>query len=523
MTSNMFKFFNLFCLCLAMPFAAQAKKIINKNPLVIEQSFLESGFDTKARQALLLLDLKLAPEHKAYVDEVKFKFSDTNWSHSEIAIDPIYSYKDKFSKGKERMVFSGKAKLRAYIKSKSKKLPSKLNVQLIYQACTEDYCLLPTKRDFEISFPKKLSAEEKAKSSWFDFNFNKKASYWSLIFIYLFGFLTAFSPCVFPMIPITLGILGFSETSNRIKGLGIGFSYALGLSLTYALVGVAAAMTGGFIGQAFTNPYVVWSIFIFYVLTALAMMGVFTIKSPASLDRIFSKVKGTGFVGAFLAGTIGGIIASPCVGPAVAAVVAYVAQSGDPLFGFSALFSYGMGLGSLFILIGLFYGELQSRLKPGPWLNYIKYIMAGLILIGAFLFIKPHLSFLKGSHTHKNASHKLWTPFSDKAYQNALKTNKPIIIDFYADWCTACKELDAHTFSHPDFKAATDNQINLIKFNATKPTEKEQDWLNQFEVYGLPTILFIDHNGNVKKDLTLTGFEPWTEFQKRLKDLIEKK
>ncbi len=321
------------------------------------------------------------------------------------------------------------------------------------------------------------------------------------------------------MVPITLGILGFSATSSRLKGFIIGFTYALGLSLTYALVGVAAAMTGGFVGQSLTNPYIVWGIFIFYIFTAFSIAGFFTIKAPKLIKQHFTKIKHKGLIGAFLTGAVAGIIASPCVGPAVVAVLAYVAQTGNPSFGFITLFMFGMGLGTLFILVGMFYGEINSRLKSGKWLNYVKYVLAFLILLGALLFIKPHLTFFKNSHSHgqKKAS-SLWTNYSKELLNSARKQKKAIIIDFRADWCAACHELDKDTFSTAGFKKET-SSIKLLKFDATRPNKTEQKELEFFKVFGLPTILFIDSNGKIRHDLTLTGFEKWPEFQKRLQAL----
>lgn len=494
---------------------------INKTPLSVEQVLFEAS-GKSLNKAFVTLHLKLAPKHKAYDSVFKVSSLNKGFKISKPEVDPLSPYVDKFSKGKERMVMTGKAVARFFLSSSNTKLSGDQTLALTYQACTKDHCLLPQDLNFTVSFPVVETNLKSSKGFSFDklfANIDSMPIWLVLLATYFFGLLTAFTPCVLPMVPITMGILGFSSTSSRAKGFMIGLAYALGLSLTYAIVGVAAALTGGFVGQALTNPFIVWGIFIFYVFTALAMAGVFTMKAPAMVEKQFSRLENKGFIGAFLAGAVAGIIASPCVGPAVAAVLAYVAQTGKPSFGFITLFVFGMGLGTLFILIGTFYGEINSRLKPGKWLNWVKYALSFLILLGAFLFIKPHISFLNGSHSHADTeSHGLWTPFSQEIYDEAVLSKKAILIDFRADWCAACHELDQHTFSTDGFREDTVDLV-LLKFDATKPTSEEQTVLSKFDVFGLPTVLFIDTNGKVQEDLTLTGFEEWQDFKKRLQAL----
>jgi|GEM_PF-340080 len=520
---------------LTVPLSAQSQKTekikINKTPLSIEQSLVSFSKKSKKNKATVTAYLKLAPKHKAYNDIFKIKTANTSYKVSKPEVSPLRDYIDKFSGGKERLIMENEAKLRFSVSS-SEALSGEKEFALTYQACTVAYCLLPQDLKFQVNFgsgtTENLVADSPLVDSYdwpsfsmdkFFANFDKQSTWLILLIVYLFGFLTAFTPCVFPMIPITMGILGFSDSSGRWKGFTIGLSYSLGLSLTYAIVGVVVALTGGFIGQALTSPFVIWGIFIFYVVTALSMAGLFPMKAPLVVQNSFSKIENKGLIGAFIAGSLGGIIASPCVGPAVAAVLAYVAQSGKPTFGFFTLFAFGMGLGTLFILIGTFYGEINSRLKPGKWLGYTKYVLAALILAGAFLFIKPHLSFLNNSHTHKDKmSASLWIPFTMEAFEQSLKDGKAVIIDFRADWCTACHELEQHTFSTDGFKTETEG-ITLLKFDATKPTEAQQKDLQRFEVFGLPTVIFVNSKGMTLDDLTLTGFEEWENFSKRLQAL----
>jgi len=486
--------------------SAEADVKINKNPLDIRAISYEWLDEAKKDSFILTLDLKLADKHKAYADVFKVEFEDKTLVSESPDVSPLELQEDKYSKGKEVLFFKGEGQLRVSVSSKNQ-ISGLLNANLVYKACTTEYCLLEQK----ISFPLDMGVSVNNGTE-------KKKQNFSLIFIFLFGLLTAFSPCVFPMVPITMGVLGFTDTSNRLKGLSIGFFYSLGLAVTYALIGSVAALSGGFIGQTLTNPYIVWGIFLFYVFMALAMLDVFSFKAPDKLSNVFSRVKVKGVFGAFFAGAIAGVVASPCVGPAVAAILAHVAQTNDPLYGFIALFTYGMGLGSLFIAMGLFYGELSKWMKPGKWMMYTKYLMAALILLGAFLFIKPHISSLTGSKTEAKKDLGPFSAFTEETYKKALSENKPILIDFYADWCASCKTLDEKIFTQ-EFFIESSKGLVLLKFDATKPSAKEEELLSDFEVYGLPTVLFINSKGSIQDDLTLTGFEPWQDFQKRLEEL----
>ena len=495
---------------------------INKNPLSITDVSIESLSNTENSKAILRLDLKLAKDNKAYAEIFKVEFDNQSLTAAKPDVSPVEFYEDKFSKGKQKLFFQGEGLLRTTV-SAATKVEGKQKAYLTYQACTEAYCLLPKKIAFEVEFPKALQAGALQKttspSSPNDnsfFNKDKKAL--SLIFIFLFGLLTAFSPCVFPMIPITMGVLGFTNTSNRKKGFIIGLFYSLGLSLTYASVGLVAALTGSFIGKALTNPYIVWGVFIFYVFMGLAMLDLFSFKTPDKFSNMFSRIKVTGVVGAFIAGAVAGIIASPCVGPAVAAILAYVAQTKDPGFGFLALFIYGMGLGSLFIFMGVFYGEISKRIKPGKWMSYTKYALALLIFAGAYLFIQPHIKTLVQDKSSKTEENSRWKSYSKDLMISAKKAGKPVIIDFYADWCAACKELEENIFTK-DFFLNETKDFTLLKFDATKPTPEEEKNLQDYDVFGLPTVLFISGDGEIQSDLTLTGYEKWEDLKKRVEQL----
>lgn len=501
-------------------FESKAKKV-NPNPLSISPIGIELQTPNKG---FVTVQLDLAPKHKAYFDVFKVESSiQDKLSFSSPEVDPLESFIDKFNQKKERLAFEGQGTLRFFVSSSSR-LPSALNLKLNYQACTNDYCLLPKKINFTIDVPIKdeLSDDGHGHDKGFIARIKRdlgKASFLSFLLIYILGFLTSLTPCIYPIIPLTVGVLGINKSTSRSRGFTVGTCYAVGMSLVYASLGVVSALTGGFIGKTLTNPYVVWGVFIFYVFMAISMFGFFEVKAPNFVGKRFGRLQVRGPFGALFAGLIAGLVASPCVGPVVASILTYTAQSQSAFYGFTALFSFGMGLGTLFILMGVFYGELSSRLKAGKWVLYVKYLLGILLLGGAFLFIKPHLSFFKGIGDHDQGPWKTW---SRPMLKEAKSANQAVIIDFYADWCVSCVELEEQVFALDQFKEATKDFL-LLRFDATESDEEKEKVLQSYKVIGLPTIIFIDGNGKVLEDLTLTGFEEWPQFIKRVDHLKGRK
>ncbi|MCJ8276143.1 MAG: thioredoxin family protein, partial [Bdellovibrionales bacterium] len=249
--------------------------------------------------------------------------------------------------------------------------------------------------------------------------------------------------------------------------------------------------------------------------------GLFELQPPAFIrNRLTNADTGKGFAGAFVSGLLAGVIASPCVGPVLVGVLAYIAQTQNSALGFALLFTFAMGFGMLFIALGTF-SQFANRLpRSGGWMNKVKYLLA-LVLFGmsfyyAWPLVKKAIPQSAQTQVKKGVQ---WTKFDPKIVEQAKIDGKPVIIDFFADWCVACVEMDQFTFSQ---KSVSDQskEFVMLKIDATTPFDELNDWQQKYKVYGLPTMIFINAKGEVREDLTLTGFEEAPEFLERMKKAL---
>jgi thiol:disulfide interchange protein len=208
------------------------------------------------------------------------------------------------------------------------------------------------------------------------------------IFVFIAGFLSSLTPCVYPMIPITIAYIGGKSTESKLKGLFLSVFYVLGLSLCYSVLGVFAAMTGKVFGQIASNPYAYLLLGNIFLALGLNMIGVFELPIPSFLLNISAGNK-KGILGSFLMGIILGIVAAPCTGPILALILTFVAAKQNIFFSVATLFTYSLGMGMLFLILGTFSGLLASIPKSGAWMDMIKKVFGILIiLISEYFFYK---------------------------------------------------------------------------------------------------------------------------------------
>ncbi|MBU1114582.1 MAG: protein-disulfide reductase DsbD [Bacteroidetes bacterium] len=381
----------------------------------------------------------------------------------------------------------------------------------------------------------------------------------SILFVFLGGLALNLTPCVYPLIPITIGYFGGQSEGKTSKLFVLGVLYVLGMALTYSVVGVVTAMSGAIFGTLLQNPIVIIVIAAIFVVLALSMFGLYEIKAP---DSLITKAGGarTGIFGAFFMGLTMGIVAAPCIGPFVLGLVTYVAAKGDVFYGFIMFFFLAVGLGVPYLFLAIFSGRIKSLPRAGFWMEGVRNIF-GFILIGmAIYFVNPILPkiianyllpvFMIGASIYLLFIDKLannltgyrifksifsvlmiviatwmlwpveksapnWEKYSTENYETALQNNNKIIIDFYADWCIPCKELDALTFSDAKVISALAN-FKSLKVDMTKSLSKETEIIREkFNIVGMPTILLIDSKGNEVE--RLTGFMNAKEFLEMVK------
>ena len=215
---------------------------------------------------------------------------------------------------------------------------------------------------------------------------------WAYLSVFGAGVLTSLTPCVYPMIPIVMGIFGArGENVSRGKAMALASSYVGGMGVTYALLGVVVGGAGGSFGALLANPWVVWPLVGFYTALAASMFGAFEMNLPSGLQQRLSSVGGKGYGGAFAMGMVGGFTAAPCTGPMLFGILTYVATTGSVVVGGTILFVYALGMGVLFFAIAIFALALP---KSGRWMEGVKSVAGVALLVMGVYFLRPVVSAL---------------------------------------------------------------------------------------------------------------------------------
>lgn len=477
---------------------------------------------------------------------------------------------------------------------------------LRYQACNDQSCLMPTELSVPIQL-KIVSSEKSTQSIHTDifenFNFNpfskdireqnenlppddqflsalSKGHLWAFLFVFIGGILTSLTPCVYPLVPITVSVFGAGKDTSRRKSFLLSISYVFGMAVMYSILGVIVASTGSVFGTIMANPIAMGLVCTILIILGLSMLGLFDLQLPMSIQNRLNAVGGSGFGGAFIMGTVAGVIAAPCTGPALGAVLSYVATTNNITLGFFLMLTYAIGMGLLFIVIGTFSSILGSLPKSGGWMyvlenifgvaiiamslfylkniwpplnlllrNSVEFLAIGLIfiingiqigkftkrfkdlrglsylqkafgvliaVIGFYIvtggFINGGFQFKETLRSHNNEPKVNWIKDESEGFMIAKQKNKPIMIDFYADWCSACKELDHRTFSQPEVVERL-NDFVTIKLDFTNPKDPRIKTLKaKYQVSGLPIVAFFDSSGQELEGKRISSFIPADKF-----------
>ena len=392
------------------------------------------------------------------------------------------------------------------------------------------------------------------------------AMIWTFLGIFSGGVALNLTPCVYPLIPITVSYFGGQSGRKMGELLGHGACYIGGLVLTNSTLGVVAAITGGLMGAMLQHPLVLAAISAILLIFATSLFGLWELRLPNRLTQAASRSY-TGYFGSLFMGITLGVVAAPCIGPFVLGLLTWVASLGNPYLGFSIFLTLSIGLGLPLFFLAIFSGKIDRLPRSGEWMIWVRKLM-GWILVGmAVYFIQPvfpkttrilviaTLSSVAGVHlgwldrtkaafrsfawlktiagitgmvlaTYIIGSFALsgpgveWKPYSEQVLSEAIIQQKPIIIDFTASWCAPCRELDDITFHNSEIVKQAESEFIMVKVDLTRKEKPlHERLLKKYNVRGVPTIVFIDRQGKEYRDLRLVDFEPADQFLVRMAEI----
>ncbi len=375
---------------------------------------------------------------------------------------------------------------------------------------------------------------------------------WAYLGVFVAGVGTSLTPCVYPMITITVAIFGARDAKSTAGAFGLASMYVAGMVVMYASLGVICALAGKQSGSGYllSNPWVVIPIVVLYVALAASMFGLYELQLPQALQSRLSTVGGKGWVGAFLMGLVGGLTAAPCTGPLLVGLLLFVGQSGSVSLGFSLMTTYALGMGLLFIVIATFAMRLP---KSGPWMEVVKTIggvallgvgayflraiwpalvrasspsdefliaaivitTTGLALVGAYIklygrragtfakvggIILTTVGTIGVINWWLTPKHEIeWRTDRNVALADARTQERPVLLDFSAKWCGPCKLFETDVLSDLAVHAEVEARFVPVKFDVSDDSDADEADKTAWNAAALPTIILLGPDGKERK------------------------
>ncbi|TAJ78767.1 MAG: protein-disulfide reductase DsbD [Gallionellaceae bacterium] len=541
----------------------------------------------------LLANFKITPGYYLYRSKVGFSVADTKARIASIELPKGESKNDPNFGLIEVYHQSFQAKI--VLEHADPAQPLTLNAG--YQGCSDKgLCYPPIEKkivvdlaQFVCNSPAPAVASPPANENTRIADVLERGSFWLIVsFFFGAGLLLAFTPCVFPMVPILSGIIvGRGHKITHVQAFMLSLAYVLGMALTYAAAGIAAGLSGELISNALQTPLVLGSFAAVFVLLSLSMFGFYELQLPSALQSRLTdtsnKLHGGQLSGVFAMGALSAVIMSPCVAAPMAGALLYIGKTHDAVLGGTALFALALGMGAPLLLIGSSAGALLP--KAGAWMEAVKRMFGVVMLALAIWIISPvipvmaqmllwaSLLIFTAIYLHAldalphNASgwHKLWKGLGifflvlGVAYligalsgardilrplgnitrttadtsttlrfervkssaefdaQIAQAHGKAVMLDFYADWCVSCKEMERYTFSDAAVQARLKDAVRL-QADVTANDADDKALLQRFQLFGPPATLFFDARGKELADFRVTGYQDAAQFLQSLKN-----
>ncbi|MFI3121815.1 MAG: protein-disulfide reductase DsbD [Methylococcaceae bacterium] len=564
-----------FLCCLAFCFAGQAYAIDAEDVLPAEQAF---QFTAKAKTSdRLVLSWHIANGYYLYRNKFKFVSLTPGIKVGEQAFPPGHAKHDNIFGDVE--VFRDHLEVDIAVQRQEPKL-NKLVLEVSFQGCADvGVCYMPVQQTVSFDLPDDglngwgLTSAFDNLSSLMSEQDSIAASIggrslWLIIFSFLgFGLLLAFTPCVFPMIPILSGIIvGQGRRLTTRRAFLLSLSYVLASAATYTFFGVLAGLFGNNLQAFFQEPWVISVFSGIFVLLACSMLGLFNLQMPDFIQNriviISAKQHGGNALGAAIMGALSALAVGPCITAPLAGALIYIGQTGDAMLGGVALFSLGMGMGVPLLIIGTSAGKLLP--KSGAWMNVTKAVFGiGLLAVaiwllgrilpppatqllwlallifplmylgwkklwkGIGLMVLTYAAFLSvgiATHRQRDAMQLLCVaavaceeppplPFQkvksaeqlQQTLTEAHAQGRWVMLDFYADWCASCKEMAVYTFSDPKVRDVLSSVV-LVQADVTQNLPADQALLKKFNLIGPPAILFFGPDQQERDAYRVIGY-----------------
>ena len=481
-------------------------------------------------------NFKIVPGYYLYKQRIKFVMKDATTGKIDAIELPTGEIKDDPNFGKQEVYHHD---FSANLKLASAKNPI---IQATYQGCSEKgLCYAPQTITFNVSLADTGTNVNNSAGSGGIVNDDdkttsalKSGNLWLVIAgFFVAGLLLSFTPCVLPMIPILSSIIVGSQAKQvaptKLHAFGLSVAYVLGMALSYTLAGIAAGLSGSLISQSLQSPWILGATALVFVLLAFSMFGFYELKLPPVLENkilnFSNKLKGGEWLGVFIMGILSALIVSPCVAAPLAGALIYIGQTHNVLLGGVGLFALAIGMGVPLLLIGASAGSLLP--KAGGWMTVVRNLFGVVMLaVAAYIVwpVLPHVvtqpvTNLFGLQTTSHLPFQRVKSVTELDAAIANANGKTVMLDFYADWCTSCKEMEKLTFSDSKVKAALKDSV-LLQVDVTANSADDQALLKRFNLFGPPGIIFFDKTG-VEISTRVIGYKNAEDFTQILNSVIQ--